>query len=108
MNVNLDINKIKHEKEFNSFCKKVRINNRIWFDALSKNQQYDLFYEWKREKYNSPDKKKTIRNKYLRINTVIYPAKIKHFIREKMKEFRYTPKKKNLRDSKLDFILEKK
>ena len=106
MNVHLDIKKIKHEKEFNSFCKKVRVNNRIWFDALSKTQQYDLFYEWKREKYNRINSQILISNSLL-IRTIIYPAKLKHFIREKMKEFRYSPRKLNLRNSKIDFILEK-
>jgi len=37
--------KIRQVKEFNAFCKKVRVNNLIWFDALCKTKKYDLFYE---------------------------------------------------------------
>jgi|LakMenE01Jun11ns_1017448.scaffolds.fasta_scaffold9541328_2 hypothetical protein len=100
--------KIRQAKEFDSFCKKVRVNNRIWFDALSKTKRYDLFYEWRRESYNSIEKKKHVMLKGWRIEIVLYPAKLKHFIKEKKKEFRYQPKKSNLRESAIDFILDKK
>ena len=54
-----DSKKIRQEKEFKSFCKKVRQNSLIWFDALSKTKKYDLFYEWKQAKYDSVEKKTT-------------------------------------------------
>lgn len=103
-----DIVKARQAKEFESFCKKVRVNNRIWFDALSKTKRYDLFYEWRVEKHNSIEKKKIVRIKMWGLDMAVYPAKLKHFIREKKIEFRYQPKKGNLRESAIDFILDKK
>ena len=103
-----DFVKVRQAKEFDAFCKKVRVNNRIWFDALSKTKRYDLFYEWRTEKYNSVEKKKIVRIKMLRMDIAVYPASLKHFIKEKKKEFRYQPKKSNLRESTIDFILDKK
>jgi len=99
---------IRQNKEFESFCKKVRINNLIWFDALSKTKQYDLFYEWKREKYNCIERKKRIKFKKWGIEIVLYPPKLKHFIKEKKKEYRYQPNKINMRESAIDFLLNKK
>lgn len=103
-----DLVKARQAKEFESFCKKVRVNNRIWFDALSKTKRYDLFYEWRVEKHNSIEKKKIVRIKMWGLDMAVYPAKLKHFIREKKIEFRYQPKKGNLRESAIDFILDKK
>ena len=103
-----DSGKLRQAKEFDSFCKKVRVNNRIWFDALSKTKRYDLFYEWRTEKYNSVEKKKIVRIKMWRMDIAVYPARLKHFIKEKKQEFRYQPKKSNLRESAIDFLLEKK
>ena len=103
-----DSEKLRQAKEFDSFCKKVRVNNRIWFDALSKTKRYDLFYEWRTEKYNSIEKKRRVMLRHWKIEIVVYPAKLKHFIKEKKKEFRYQPKKSNLRESAIDFLLEKK
>ena len=103
-----DSGKLRQAKEFDSFCKKVRVNNRIWFDALSKTKRYDLFYEWRTEKYNSIEKKRRVMLRHWKIEIVVYPAKLKHFIKEKKKEFRYQPKKSNLRESAIDFLLEKK
>ena len=103
-----DFGKLRQAKEFASFCKKVRVNNRIWFDALSKTKRYDLFYEWRTEKYNSVEKKKLVRLRYWGMDVTIYPAKLKHFIKEKKKEFRYQPKKTYLRESVIDFLLEQK
>ena len=100
--------KIRQNKEFESFCKKVRVNHLIWFDALSKTKKYDLFYEWRRERYNSIEKKMLVKLKHLGIEIVVYPPKLKHFIKEKKKEFRYRPNKNNLRESTIDFILDKK
>jgi hypothetical protein len=100
--------KLRQAKEFDSFCKKVRLNNRIWFDALSKTKRYDLFYEWRSEKYNSVEKKKYVMLRHWKIEIIVYPAKLKHFIKEKKKEFRYQPRKSNLRESAIDFILDKK
>lgn len=100
--------KIRQNKEFESFCKKVSVNNRIWFDALCKTKKYDLFYEWRREKYNGIEKKRLVKLKRWGIEIVVYPAKLKHFIKEKKKEFRYRPNKNNLRESVIDFILDEK
>lgn len=101
-------NKIRQSKEFESFCKKVRVNNLIWFDALSKTKKYDLFYEWKREKHNSIEKKRLVRLKRWGIEIVVYPPKLKHFIKEKKTEYRYRPNKVNMRESAIDFLLNKK
>jgi hypothetical protein len=103
-----DLVKARQAKEFDAFCKKVRVNNRIWFDALSKTKRYDLFYEWRRERHNSVEKKKTVHLKRYKIDIVLYPAKLKYFIKEKKMEFRYQPRKDNLRESAIDFILDKK
>lgn len=100
--------KARQLKEFESFGKKVRVNHAVWFDALSKTRQYDLFYEWKREVYNGVEKKKTIHMKRWRMDIVLYPPKLKHFITSKKKELRYKPSKTNLRSSAIDFILDKK
>ena len=103
-----DTIKTRQAKEFDAFCKKVRVNNCIWFDALSKTKRYDLFYEWKREKYNSIEKKRLVRIKHWGMTVTVYPANLKHFIREKKKEFRYQPKKTYLRESVIDFLLDQK
>lgn len=103
-----DIVKARQAKEFEAFCKKVRVNNRIWFDALSKTKRYDLFYEWRTEKYNSVEKKKVVRIQMWGLDIAVYPARLKHFIKEKKAEFRYQPKKIYLRESRIDFLLEKK
>ena len=102
-----DSKRIRQEKEFKSFCKKVRQNSLIWFDALSKTKKYDLFYEWKQAKYDSVDKKTTcIRDWGMKLT--FYPAILKHFIRERKKFLRYQPSKTNLRSSSIDFILKNK
>jgi hypothetical protein len=103
-----DKNKARQIKEFESFIKKVRVNNSIWFDALSKTRKYDLFYEWKKEKYNSVERKKKVILKRWGMEIVLYPVKLKHFIKEKKKEYRYQPSKINMRESAIDFILNKK
>ena len=100
--------KARQAKEFDAFCKKVRVNNRIWFDALSKTKRYDLFYDWRKEKHTSIEKKKIFKVKMWGMTIPVYPARLKHFIREKSQEFRYQPSKKNLRESAIDFILDKK
>jgi hypothetical protein len=100
-------NKARQAKEFESFCKKVRVNNLIWFDALSKTKKYDLFYEWKKEKYHSVEKKKLVMLRGWKIEIVLYPAKMKHFIKEKKREYRYQPNKTNMRESAIDFLLKK-
>lgn len=100
-------NKLRQKREFESFCKKVSVNNQIWFDALPKTKKYDLFYEWKREKYNSIDKKKNITINRWNMTITLYPAKLKHFIKEKKTEYYYQPTKKNLRESAIDFLLKK-
>ena len=46
--------------------------------------------------------------RHWKIEIIVYPAKLKHFIKEKKKEFRYQPRKSNLRESAIDFILDKK
>lgn len=100
--------KARQLKEFESFCKKVRVNHAIWLDALSKTKRYDLFYEWKREVHNGLEKKKTVHIGRWKMDIVLYPPKLKHFIRSKKREFRYQPSKTNLRSSAIDFILDKK
>ena len=39
------------EKEFNSFKKKMIGSNLVWFESLIDRKKWDLFYDWKRNKY---------------------------------------------------------
>ena len=41
--------KRQHEKELKSFRNKMG-QNIVWFDSLSKTKQFDLLFQWKKEK----------------------------------------------------------
>jgi hypothetical protein len=96
-------------------------SNLIWFNSLSETAQYDLLFEWKKEKYFKRDIKatevdfiskriltgsgfnmKAIRKK---VKSLTYPANIKHFFIKSRKFRKYMVSKSNLRNTAIDLLL---
>jgi hypothetical protein len=77
--------KKKHLKELNSLKNKLTGKSLVWFDSLGKKKQWDLLFEWKQEKFHNKLSKPEVKYfKRRRRKLVMYPASLKHFIREKM------------------------
>ena len=94
------------EKEFKSFSKKMKGSNYIWFESLFYEKKYDLFYEWKRYKYNNVlIKPKKIYIKTWPIVVVSYPPSLKHFIKSRRKLFKYSTKVSDVRNTIIDILL---
>lgn len=101
-------------KELKSFRNKMG-SNIVWFDSLNKQKQFDLLFEWKREKYS----KRFVENPYTEKKRVlvlengrwrrklkdvtIYPASLKHFI--KRVKPKYRPNVVKVRETTIDMIL---
>ena len=107
----------QHEKELNSLRNKMG-KSIIWFDALNKTQQYDLLFQWKREKYKNTrtkPQKKTIYKKFggwsggryvtsrKEIEVISYPPNFKYFLKN-MKPF-FSVSVTKMRDSQLKHLL---
>lgn len=107
----------QHEKELKSLRNKMG-NNIVWFDALTKKQQYDLLFRWKREKKmntrTNPVKKTLIRrvggwsNGHYRtikkeIEIISYPTNFKYFIKSVKPVFSISISK--MRESQLKHLL---
>ena len=61
----------QHEKELKSFRNKMG-QNIVWFDSLSLTKQYDLLFQWKRERHNNKltnPKKLKLNNHKLTVKT---------------------------------------
>jgi hypothetical protein len=105
------------EKEFNSFKKKMIGSNLVWFESLNTKRKWDLFYEWKRVKYHksknlkSPVKVKRTLWDYTNnvpkdVSIMIYPASLKHFIKEARNSYKYKVEKETLRDKTIDMLFD--
>ena len=101
----------KLEKELNSLKNKLDSSNLIWFNSLSKERQFDFLIEWKKEKWNKRNIKKPEEikkyNHYTRKLKVIkiYPASLKHFIKECRFKMKYKPSISKYRETFIDSLL---
>jgi hypothetical protein len=107
----------QYEKELKSLRNKMG-KSIIWFDALNKTQQYDLLFQWKREKHKNtrtkPEKKILykrvggfVNGKYLvmkrEIEVISYPVNFKYFLKEMKPRFSVNISK--MRESQLKHLL---
>ena len=112
--------KKKNEKELKSFRNKMG-SNIVWFDSLGKTKQYDLLFQWKKEKHNNkltkPEKvkvrqsqidSKTWRRIFKWVEVTKYPPNLKYFIKERKHLRMYTPNVVNVRQATIDLLLNKK
>jgi hypothetical protein len=111
--------KRQHEKELKSFRNKMG-QNIVWFDSLSKTKQFDLLFQWKKEKKNNkltiPEKTFVRRlqldsswrrtTKWVEITK--YPPNLKYFIQERKHSRMFTPNISNVRQATIDLLLNKK
>jgi hypothetical protein len=110
--------KRQHEKELKSLRNKMG-SSIVWFDALTKEQQYDLLFYWKREKFKNkrtkPEKKILkkrfsgfVNGRYTTqwksIEVFSYPTNFKYFIKEMKPRFSVSIKK--MREAQLRHLLE--
>ena len=118
---NFEKSRRKRIKEMKSFRNKMSGSNLIWFNSLSETAQYDLLFEWKKEKYFKRDIKATevdfISNRILtgsgfnmkairkKVKSLTYPANIKHFFIKSRKFRKYMVSKSNLRNTAIDLLL---
>jgi hypothetical protein len=112
--------KRQHEKELKSFRNKMG-KNIVWFDSLGKTRQFDLLFQWKREKNNNkltcPEKvyvklsqidTGTWRRIFKWTGVTKYPPNLKYFIEERKKLRIFSPDIVNIRQSTIDLLLNKK
>jgi hypothetical protein len=110
--------KRQHEKELKSFRNKMG-QNVVWFDSLGKTRQFDLLFQWKREKNKNnltvPEKsfvRKMKHNGWKRqfhwVEVTKYPTNLKYFIEERKKLRIFSPNIVNIRQSTIDLLLNKK
>lgn len=90
-------------------------SNIVWFDSLTKQRQYDLLFEWEQEKYTKrlitkPTKQRKrvlvkdgYRYKRVWSYVTVYPANLKHFIKEVKP--RYRTKISRVREATIDLLL---
>jgi hypothetical protein len=110
----------QHEKELKSFRNKMG-QNIVWFDSIGRTKQFDLLFQWKREKSNNkltkPEKVKvktsqidsrTWRRIFKWVEVTKYPPNLKHFINERKNLRIFTPSIVNVRQSTIDLLLNKK
>ena len=110
----------QHEKELKSFRNKMG-QSIVWFDSLSRTKQFDLLFQWKREKSNNkltkPEKVKvrtsqidsrTWRRVFKWVEVTKYPPNLKHFIKERKNLRMFTPNIVNVRQATIDLLLNKK
>jgi phage terminase large subunit GpA-like protein len=107
----------QHEKELKSFRNKMG-QNIVWFDSIGRTKQFDLLFQWKREKSNNkltkPEKVKVktsqidSRRIFKWVEVTKYPPNLKHFINERKNLRIFTPSIVNVRQSTIDLLLNKK
>lgn len=114
--------KRKHEKELKSLRNKMGPNI-VWFDSLTKKQQFDILFLWKSNKFSKRnltepvyvkvrksvllDENKPWRgSKRIYVNELKYPASLKHFIKECRKFIH--PKINAVRQTTIDILLGEK
>lgn len=109
----------QHRKEVNSLRNKMNGPNLVWFDSLTKESQFDLLFEWKREKKTNklikPEvfykKRRVLENgvfKFKLVKFIKYPPSLKHFIIKSKNKIRYRIKANRKRDAVIDILLNKK
>lgn len=103
--------KRQHEKELKSFRNKMG-QNIVWFDSLSKTKQFDLLFQWKKEKKNNkltiPEKTFVWRRAIKWVEITKYPPNLKYFIKERKNSRMFTPNIANVRQTTIDILLNKK
>ena len=112
--------KKKNEKELKSFRNKM-CSNIVWIDSLGKTKQYDLLFQWKKEKHNNkltkPEKvkvrqsqidSKTWRRIFKWVEVTKYPPNLKYFIKERKHLRMFTLNVVNVRQATIDLLLNKK
>lgn len=107
----------QHEKELLALRNKMG-KSIIWFDALNKQQQYDLLFAWKKEKFRNKliaPQKKTLYKKVSgffngryqvmkkEIEVISYPVNFKHFLKEMRPRFSVSVTK--MREASLQHLL---
>jgi hypothetical protein len=110
----------QHEKELKSFRNKMG-QNIVWFDSIGRTKQFDLLFQWKREKSNNkltrPEKVKVKTSQidsrtwsriFKWVEVTKYPPNLKHFINERKNLRMFTPSIVNVRQSTIDLLLNKK
>lgn len=108
----------QHEKELKSFRNKMG-QNIVWFDSLSRTKQYDLLFQWKREKHNNkltkPEKVKVRQSKFIGwkrkfhwVDVTQYPVNLKYFIKERKNWRMFKTNIVNVRQATIDILLNKK
>lgn len=107
----------QHEKELNSLRNKMG-SNIVWFNSLTDRDQYDILFQWKKEKYQNKIKQpeKVIVKLFLPygygnkrfkwVEQINYPPNLKHFI--KKAKLRYKPNVVRVRESAIDLLLKNK
>jgi hypothetical protein len=108
----------QHEKELKSLRNKMG-KSIIWFDALSKTQQYDVLFRWKKEKHKNnlthPQKKTLIKKVggysngrftmiKKKIEVISYPTKFKYFLKNIKPHFSVSVSK--MREAQLKHLLD--
>lgn len=107
----------QHKKELKSLRNKMG-SSIVWFDALNKTQQYDLLFQWKREKFKNtrtnPQKKTLIKKvggfvkgRYQtltkEIEVISYPPNFKYFLKNIKPYFSVSISK--MREAQLQHLL---
>lgn len=52
-------NSVRYKKEFEAFSKRIG-KNKIWFESLNSQKQWDLLFYWKKYKWSCKKSKKSI------------------------------------------------
>lgn len=106
----------QHEKELISLKNKMG-KNIVWFNSLPISKQYDILFEWKKEKYcnklKSPETKKVrerlpFKRKWITVLRKIFPPSIKHLINNKKMSRHFNPSIESLRDTTINILLNEK
>jgi hypothetical protein len=107
----------QHQKELNSLTNKMG-SNIVWFLSLSEKDQYDILFQWKKEKYHNKltqPEKVVVKlflpygygNKRFKwVDKTNYPPNLKYFI--KSAKLRYKPDVVRVRESAIDLLLKNK
>ena len=111
---NKERTKRKNQKELKSLRNKMG-SNIVWFDSLNQQQQYDLLFEWKYEKFRRRNvtkpvvvrKRKLVKkgSRWIRewVDVTEYPASLKYFIKDA--KLRYRPQVSRVRETTIDLLL---
>lgn len=105
----------QHKKELKSLRNKLSSTNKIWFDSLTKEKQYDLLFIWKDIKYRNKLKSPEVyyrrmynfsNNNYSFEKKKIYPASLKHLVKALKFSRRFRVDKSRYRSAVLKSLFE--